>query len=49
MADLMKEHSGQNRGENAGIVQIKEQGEDNGRGGSSGGDLYPAAAQIAAM
>ena len=46
MADLMKEHSGQNRGENAGIVQIKEQGEDN---GSSGGDLYPAAAHIAAM
>ena len=25
MADLVKEHSGQNRGENAGIVQIKEQ------------------------
>ena len=46
MADLVKEHGGQNRGENAGIVQIKEQGEDNGR---SGGDLYPAAAQIAAM
>lgn len=46
MADLVKEHSGQNRGENAGIVQIKEQGEDN---GSSSGDLYPAAAQIAAM
>ena len=46
MADLMKEHSGQNRGENAGIVQIKEQGEDT---GSSGVDLYPAAAQIAAM
>ena len=46
MADLMKEHSGQNRGENAGIVQIKEQGEDN---GSSGGDLYPAADQIAAI
>ena len=46
MADLVKEYSGQNRGENAGNVQIKEQGEDN---GSSGGDLYPAAAQIAAM
>lgn len=46
MANLVKEHSGQNRGENAGIVQIKEQGEDN---GGSGGDLYPAAAQIAAM
>ena len=46
MADLVKEHSGQNRGENAGSVQIKEQGENN---GSSGGDLYPAAAQIAAM
>ena len=46
MADLVKEHSGQNRGENAGIVQIKEQWEDN---GSSGGDLYPTAAQIAAI
>lgn len=46
MADLVKEHGGQNRGENAGIVQIKDQGEDN---GSSGGDFYPAAAQIAAM
>lgn len=46
MADLVKEHGGQNRGENAGIVQIKEQGEDN---GSSGADLYPAAGQIAAM
>ena len=46
MADLVKEHGRQNLGENAGIVQIKEQGEGN---GSSGGDLYPAAAQIAAM
>lgn len=46
MADLVKEHGGQNSGENAGIVQIKEQGEDN---GSSGGDLYPTAAQIAAI
>ena len=46
MADLVKEHGRQTRGENAGIVKIKEQGEDN---GSSGGDLYPAAAQIAAM
>ncbi len=46
MADLVKEHGRQNRGENAGIVQIKEQGEDN---GSSGGDLYPTAAQIAAI
>ena len=46
MADLVKERGRQNRGENAGIVQIKEQGEDN---GSSGGDLYPTAAQIAAI
>ena len=46
MADLVKEHGGQNRGEKDGILQIKQQGEDN---GSSGGDLYPAAAQIAAM
>ena len=45
MAGLVKEYGGQNRGENAGIVQIEEQGEDD---GGSGGDLHPAAGQIAA-
>ena len=46
MADLVKEHGGQNRGENAGIIQIEEEREKN---GSPSGNLYPAAAQIAAM
>ena len=46
MADLVKKYGGQNRGENAGIVQIEEQGKYD---GGPGGDLYPETAQIAAM
>ena len=41
----MKEHGGQNRRENTGIIQIEKRREYDSR---SGGDLYPAASQSVA-